>query len=93
MVATLSVFWAIFKYGGPMYSEWANGQIDKVRGILNAAREDHTSAVQKRIDNVKQLSSVIEVTKQLFELSKVCYTLSKPNQTLCSSLFERKPLS
>ncbi|MCJ1346336.1 atp4 subunit B of the stator stalk of mitochondrial F1F0 ATP synthase [Peltigera leucophlebia] len=70
MVATFSVFWALFKYGGPMYSEWANGQIDKVKGILNAAREDHTSAVKKRIDNVKQLGSVIEVTKQLFEISK-----------------------
>lgn len=74
MVATFSVFWALFKYGGPMYSEWANGQVDKVKGILNAAREDHTTAVKKRIDNVKQLGSVIEVTKQLFELSKVCYT-------------------
>lgn len=77
-----------------MYSEWANGQIDKVKGILNAAREDHTSAVKKRIDNVKQLGSVIEVTKNLFDLSKVCYT-GKPklNLTLCHSLFERKPPS
>lgn len=79
MVATFSVFWALFKYGGPMYSEWANGQVDKVKGILNAAREDHTTAVKKRIDNVKQLGSVIEVTKQLFELSKVCYTSPKTN--------------
>lgn len=93
MVATFSVFWGLFKYGGPMYSEWANGQIDKVKGILNAAREDHTSAVKKRIDNVKQLGSVIEVTKNLFDLSKVGYTLPKLNLTFCRSLFERKPLS
>lgn len=71
MIAGLSVFWAIFKYGGPMYSEWAEGQINKMKGILNAAREDHTAAVQKRIDNVKQLGSVIDVTKNLFEVSKV----------------------
>jgi F-type H+-transporting ATPase subunit b len=54
-----------------MYTEWADGQVTKMKGILNAAREDHTSAVKSRIENVKQLGSVIDVTKQLFEVSKV----------------------
>lgn len=67
----LSVFWAVGKYGGPMYKDWAEGQISKMKGILNSAREDHTRAVQDRIDNVKQLGSVIDVTKNLFEVSKV----------------------
>lgn len=71
MLATLSVFWAVFHYGGPMYKDWAEGQIAKMKGILNAAREDHTSAVKTRIDHVKELTSVIDVTKQLFEVSKV----------------------
>ncbi|KAI4286698.1 MAG: hypothetical protein L6R35_004046 [Caloplaca aegaea] len=70
MVATLSVFWAIAHYGSPMYKDWAEGQINKMKGILNAAKEDHTSAVKKRIASVKQLGSVVEVTKQLFEVSK-----------------------
>ena len=56
-----------------MYKEWADGQVNKIRGILNSAREDHTKAVKKRIDDVKQLGSVIDVTKQLFEVSKVGY--------------------
>ena len=67
----LSVFWAVGKYGGPMYKEWVDGQIAKMKGILNAAREDHTSAVKSRIENVKQLGNVIDITKQLFEVSKV----------------------
>lgn len=67
----MSVFWAVFHYGGPMYSEWAEGQINKQRNILNAARQGHTDAVKDRIDNVKQLGSVIDVTKSLFEVSKV----------------------
>lgn len=67
----LSVFYAVGKYGGPMYKEWADGQVNKIKGILNAAREDHTTAVKSRIDNVKQLGSVIDVTKLLFEVSKV----------------------
>ncbi|MCJ1315385.1 atp4 subunit B of the stator stalk of mitochondrial F1F0 ATP synthase [Xylographa vitiligo] len=71
----LSVFWAVGKYGGPMYSEWADGQIAKMKGILNSAREDHTSAVKSRIENVKQLGSVIDVTKQLFEVSKETATM------------------
>ena len=54
-----------------MYKDWAEGQIAKMKGILNAAREDHTSAVKTRIDHVKELTSVIDVTKQLFEVSKV----------------------
>ena len=67
----LSVFWAVGKYAGPMYKEWADGQIAKMKGILNAARQDHTSAVKSRIENVKQLGNVIDITKQLFEVSKV----------------------
>lgn len=71
LFATMSIFWAVFHYGGPMYKEWAQGQVDKIKGILNAAKENHTSAVKARIDNVKELGSVIDVTKSLFEVSKV----------------------
>jgi F-type H+-transporting ATPase subunit b len=68
----LSVFFAVAKYGGPLYKDWANGQIEKQKAILNSARADHTNAVLQRIDNVKQLSGVVDITKQLFEVSKVC---------------------
>jgi F-type H+-transporting ATPase subunit b len=39
---------------------------------LNAARADHTDAVKNRIESVTQLSSVVDITKTLFEVSKVC---------------------
>lgn len=71
MLCTLSVFWAVGHYGGPMYKDWAEGQVNKIKGILNAAREDHTTAVKQRIENVKELGGVIDVTKSLFEVSKV----------------------
>lgn len=67
----LSVFTALVKYGGPAYKEWAEGQVKKYKDLLNAARADHTNAVKSRIDNVNALSGVVEVTKQLFEVSKV----------------------
>ncbi|KAL5001659.1 hypothetical protein BDV10DRAFT_159460 [Aspergillus recurvatus] len=66
----LSVFTAVAKYGGPAYKEWAEAQVQKHKDILNAARADHTNAVKQRMENVKELSSVVDLTKQLFEVSK-----------------------
>ncbi len=54
-----------------MYKDWADGQVNKIKNILNAAREDHTAAVKQRITSVQELGGVIDVTKQLFEVSKV----------------------
>jgi F-type H+-transporting ATPase subunit b len=73
----LSVFFAIGKYAGPAYKDWAEGQIQKQKDILNSARADHTNAVKQRIDNVQQLSGVVEVTQQLFQVSKVFPTTAR----------------
>lgn len=67
----LSVLGAVIKYGGPMYKEWAQAQNEKIKGILNAARADHTKAVKARMDNVQQMSEVVDITKGLFAVSKV----------------------
>ncbi|KAJ2991897.1 hypothetical protein NUW58_g2348 [Xylaria curta] len=53
-----------------MYKEWAEAQNEKIKGILNAARLDHTQAVKNRIGNVQQMGGVVDVTKALFEVSK-----------------------
>ncbi|SCZ89015.1 BZ3500_MvSof-1268-A1-R1_Chr1-1g00895 [Microbotryum saponariae] len=66
---------------GP-YTEWANGQIDKIRGILNSARATHTQAVQGRIDSVGEMKDVEALTKQLFELSKQTAKLEHETFTL-----------
>ncbi|KAJ0329681.1 hypothetical protein COL5a_004248 [Colletotrichum fioriniae] len=67
----LAVWGGLIKYGGPMYSEWAQGQADKIKGILNSARADHTQAVKGRIEDVQQMSGVVDITKSLFAVSKV----------------------
>lgn len=54
-----------------MYKSWAEGQNAKIKGILNAAREDHTNAVKQRIESVKSLGGVVDVTRDLFAVSKV----------------------
>ncbi|KAI0151763.1 ATP synthase subunit 4 [Xylariaceae sp. FL1272] len=66
----LSVWGALIKFGGPMYSEWADAQNEKIKSILNAARSDHTQAVKTRIDSVQQMGGVVDVTKALFAVSK-----------------------
>ncbi|KAB5530329.1 ATP synthase subunit 4 [Coniochaeta sp. 2T2.1] len=66
----LSVWGALIKFGGPMYKEWADAQNLKIKGILNAARADHTEAVKARIENVQQMSEVVDITKTLFAVSK-----------------------
>ncbi|CCF37455.1 ATP synthase subunit 4 [Colletotrichum higginsianum] len=66
----LAVWGGLIKYGGPAYSEWAQGQADKIKGILNSARADHTQAVKGRIEDVQQMSGVVDITKSLFAVSK-----------------------
>merc|ERR1711881_329028 len=68
--ALLTVFYGVGKYGSPAYAEWAQGQQDKMKGILNQARENHTKSVQERIESVKEFGGVIDITKTLFEVSK-----------------------
>lgn len=70
MLSLLTIYWAVYNYAGPMYKEWAQATADKYAGILNAARQNHTDAVKARINNVQDLSGVIDITKDLFAVSK-----------------------
>jgi F-type H+-transporting ATPase subunit b len=67
----LSVFYGIFAYGGPMYKEWAENTSHRIKDILDTAKKGHAEAVKTRIEDVKPLSEVVEITKGLFEVSKV----------------------
>lgn len=71
----ISVWAGLIKYGGPLYKSWAEGQNEKIRGILNAARADHSQAVKTRIEDVQQMSGVVDITKSLFAVSKETATL------------------
>jgi F-type H+-transporting ATPase subunit b len=54
-----------------MYKEWADTQASKIKELLDSARASHAESVKARIEDVKPLSNVVEITKQLFEVSKV----------------------
>lgn len=53
------------------YKDWAEGHINKIKSILDTSRAEHTQAVKDRISSVEQMKDVVEVTKGLFALSKV----------------------
>jgi F-type H+-transporting ATPase subunit b len=69
-VCLLAVWTGVIKYGSPMFKEWAEGHNNRIRNVLNSARADHTEAVKTRIEDVKQMSGVVDITKGLFEVSK-----------------------
>ncbi|KAJ7065299.1 ATP4, subunit B of the stator stalk of mitochondrial F1F0 ATP synthase [Mycena amicta] len=54
------------------YSDWADAQVARIKGVLDSARADHTQAVKDRIDNVAQMKDVVALTQSLFALSKAC---------------------
>lgn len=56
--------------GRKAYNEWSDKTIAKIGGIMQAARNDHTSAIRERIDQVASLQEVESVTQALFHTSK-----------------------
>ena len=90
LLSLFTIYWAVGHYGGPLYKEWAENTSNKIQGILNAARQDHTEAVKSRIGNVQELGGVIDITKNLFEVSKVD-SLALSNVVSDSNAWTRKP--
>ncbi|GAB7328118.1 hypothetical protein MBLNU13_g00154t1 [Cladosporium sp. NU13] len=62
----LTIYFGVYNYVGPMYKEFAENYSNKIKNILNAARDDHTNAVKSRISSVSDLGGVIQTTKDLF---------------------------
>ncbi|OCB86338.1 hypothetical protein A7U60_g6653 [Sanghuangporus baumii] len=70
LVGTAILFTYIAKVMREPYKNWAEGHINRIRGILNGARAEHTEAVKTRIDSVAQMKDVASITEGLFALSK-----------------------
>ncbi|WVN85730.1 uncharacterized protein L203_100881 [Cryptococcus depauperatus CBS 7841] len=78
-IGALIMFAIIGKATAAPYAEWAQGQVEKVKGILNSAREEHTRAVAERIDSVAQLKDVVPLTESLYAVAKETNTLEHQN--------------
>jgi len=64
------LLYLVAQLGAPGYSQWVNSIAQQQSQVLNSAREDHKAAIQERIDSVGQMKDVVEITKNLFEVSK-----------------------
>ncbi|VVT51402.1 uncharacterized protein SAPINGB_P003084 [Magnusiomyces paraingens] len=64
------LLYVISKTVAPAYKEWAEGYIENVKNVLNAARDTHTLAVKERIESVSQVKDVVAITENLFQASK-----------------------
>ncbi len=72
MVASLSTFWAIYHFLGPKFTEWAYGHINRHFQILVDAQQKHIEDINVRLEDVKKMRNVVDITKGLFAVSKVC---------------------
>uniref|UniRef100_A0A0W0F7F2 ATP synthase subunit 4 n=1 Tax=Moniliophthora roreri TaxID=221103 RepID=A0A0W0F7F2_MONRR len=70
LVGSIIFFTYVAKIIREPYSNWAQSQIDKIKGVLDRARAEHTQAVKDRIDSVGQLKDVVSLTQGLYALSK-----------------------
>ncbi|KAI0923559.1 hypothetical protein AcW1_006480 [Taiwanofungus camphoratus] len=52
------------------YRDWAEGHIQRIKGILEQSRAEHTQVVKDRIQSVEQMKDVVSITEGLFALSK-----------------------
>jgi len=51
----------------------------RIKGILNSARSEHTKAVTERIDSVNQLKEVVPLTEQLYAVARETNVLEHEN--------------
>ncbi|KAJ9098029.1 hypothetical protein QFC20_006060 [Naganishia adeliensis] len=78
-VGFLVILAAIASSIGAPYNSWANGHIDRIKGILNGARAEHTKAITERIDSVGQLKEVVPLTQSLYAVAKETAALEHAN--------------
>ncbi|KAF9465566.1 hypothetical protein BDZ94DRAFT_1189015 [Collybia nuda] len=70
LLASIIFFTYLGKIIREPYREWAEGHIQRIRGVLEGARSEHTQAVKDRIDSVAQMKDVVSLTQALFAVSK-----------------------
>ncbi|WRT63879.1 uncharacterized protein IL334_000805 [Kwoniella shivajii] len=78
-VGFLVIFTAIARSIGAPYSGWANNHIERIKGILNSARSEHTKAVTDRIESVSQLKDVVPLTESLYAVAKETNVIEHEN--------------
>jgi F-type H+-transporting ATPase subunit b len=70
LICSSLLLYLVVQLGAPGYNAWVNQIAQQHTNLLTSARQDHKQAIQERIDSVGQMRNVVEITKNLFEVSK-----------------------
>ncbi|KAJ1923318.1 atp4 subunit B of the stator stalk of mitochondrial F1F0 ATP synthase [Tieghemiomyces parasiticus] len=70
LIATVGLLAVLYRTAREPYTEFAEGYINNMINIFKEARKEHKAAVQSRIDQVAELKDVVDVTKNMFQMSK-----------------------
>ncbi|KAI8343546.1 hypothetical protein BC941DRAFT_508967 [Chlamydoabsidia padenii] len=70
LVGAGGLLFGLLKYLREPFTAMGNEHINRIKTVLNQAREDHKSTVQERIDQVGQMKDLVDVTKALFDISR-----------------------
>jgi F-type H+-transporting ATPase subunit b len=70
LICSSLLLYLVATLGAPGYAQWVNSVAQQHSDLLNSARADHKQAIQERIESVGQMKNVVELTKNLFEVSR-----------------------
>lgn len=70
LICSSLLLYLVAKLGGPGYKDWVDSIATQQSNVLNSARDEHKQAIQERIDSVGAMRNVVDITKNLFEVSK-----------------------
>jgi F-type H+-transporting ATPase subunit b len=70
LICSSILLYLVATLGAPGYNQWVSSVAQQHSNLLNSARADHKKAIQERIDSVGQMKNVVEITKDLFDVSK-----------------------
>ncbi|KAJ3227472.1 atp4 subunit B of the stator stalk of mitochondrial F1F0 ATP synthase [Clydaea vesicula] len=70
MWCIFGAYFVWYKAFGEAAKEYLRERKENVRRVLNEARNDHQAVVQERMNHIGKLSDVVEVTENLYGMSK-----------------------
>ncbi|KAJ1652955.1 atp4 subunit B of the stator stalk of mitochondrial F1F0 ATP synthase [Dispira simplex] len=70
LVAFAGLVTLLYRIAREPYNEFAQGYINNMINIFREARQEHKGAVKTHIDQVAELKDIVDVTKNMFAMSK-----------------------
>lgn len=70
LASFLGILWFLINSGKQNYINWMDNHINHMRSLLNNSRQEHANVVKERIQTIGSLKDIVNITKNLFEVSK-----------------------